>query len=110
MSRHEEQPWPPDKATRYVRALASTDFDLFFTKHARERLFERGLIVSDALHVCQNGTVFEQAVGATQSGLFKYQIECETPNSEGRTVRLVAIPDTREPAIKIVTVMWVDGT
>ena len=109
---HEKQPWPPPEATRRIRTLSQDPGpdDFIYTSHAKEQLLERGLIVSDVLYVCQHGTVHESAKKATRAGLFKYQIECVTPNSEGRTVRAVVIPDLRQPTIKIVTVMWVDGT
>ena len=109
---HEKQPWPPPEATRQIRALSQDPGpdDFIYTSHAKEQLLERGLIVRDVLYVCQHGTVHEAAKEATRPGLFKYQIECVTPNSGGRTVRAVVIPDSRKPTIKIVTVMWVDGT
>ena len=108
---HERQLWSPPEATRQIRAMSRrADLDFIHTEHSRERLLERDLIISDVIYVCQNGTVGDPAEDASISGLFKYQIECTTPNSNGRSVRLVVIPDLREPAIKAVTVMWVDGT
>lgn len=44
----------------------------------------------------------------TRDGLFKYAIECETPNSFGRVVRVVVIPSSAGTGLKVVSVMWVD--
>lgn len=68
---------------------------------------ERKLLMGDILHVLKNGYVFEDGQPTTQAGCFKYRIECTTPNSGGRTVRVVLIPSSSD-AIKIVTVMWRD--
>ena len=81
-----------------------------YTAHAKVRMRERGLLVSDVLHVLANGTVYENAEPATRDGFFKYQIECPTPNSNRRSVRLVVIPSPTSTAIKVATIMWVDGT
>jgi hypothetical protein len=65
---------------------------------------DRGLIMGYVLHVLKNGFVFEQGKAATQSGCFKYEMECTTPNSAGRTVKVIVIPSSTN-ALKIVTVM-----
>ena len=81
-----------------------------YTAHVKDRMRERGLLVSDVLHVLANGTVYENAEPAARGSLFKYQIECPTPNSNRRSVRLVVIPSPTNATIKVVTIMWVDGT
>jgi hypothetical protein len=55
----------------------------------------------------KTGFVYEEPEPSTREGHYKYQIEGSTPNSEGRMVRAVVIPDGN-CAIKIVTVMWKD--
>ena len=45
---------------------------------------------------------------STVGGLFKYVIEGISPNSSGRVVKVVVIPDLSEKHIKVVTVMWKD--
>ena len=67
----------------------------------------RGLIMGDVLHVLKTGFVYDQAQESTKKGVYKYCMECNTPNSGRRTVRIVVIPST-ENAVKIVTVMWKD--
>lgn len=71
----------------------------------RARMLERGLIVGDILHVIKNGFVYEEGEPSTRPGLFRYRMECVSPNSHGRTVRLVIIPSENH-SIKVVTVMW----
>ena len=101
----EEQPLEPAAATTRIRRLAGPELRLRYTKHAKDRMMERGMIIGDILHVIKNGAVRRPGEPSTRPGLFKYQIECVTPNSNGRTVRLVVIP-SENGAIKIVTVMW----
>lgn len=100
--------WSPADATKRINHCAKRDdFQLSWTFHAKERLNERELIVADVLHLLRSGFVYEGPEEASRDNFFKYKIEGTTPNSEGRTVRLVIIPDGRS-AIKIVTVMWRD--
>ena len=68
---------------------------------------ERGLVVADIRHLLSFGFVYDEPEEASREGFFKYTIEGTTPNSDGRTVRLVVIPDGRS-SVKIVTVMWKD--
>jgi len=68
---------------------------------------ERDLIMGDVIHVLKHGFVLEEGQPSTQTGLFKYRMQCTTPNSGGRLVCVVVIP-TQACAVKIVTVMWVD--
>ena len=108
---HEVKPWRPGEATRRIREKVRTgDIELSYTQHAKERMSERGLLIGDVIHVLKNGTVYEEAEPTTRDGLFKYGIECHTPNSGRRSVRLVVIPSPMSRSIKVVTVMWVDGT
>jgi len=100
--------WKPADATKHINACARRDdFTISLTLHAREQMAERALIVGDVTHVLKNGFVYDDPEKATREGYFKYHIEGVTPNSGGRTIRLVVIPSGRH-AIKIVTVMWRD--
>lgn len=104
------KPMTPAQATRHIREkLKSGHVDLDFTSHVKTRLEQRGLIMSDVLHVLKHGTVYEEAEPTTRDSFFKYKIECTTPNSGGRSIRLVVIPSPSS-YIKVVTIMWVDGT
>ena len=101
-------PWKPADATKHINECARRDdFTISLTLHAREQMAERGLIMGDVKHVLKTGFVYDEAKESTQEGFFKYRIEGTSPNSEGRTVRLVVIPNGRH-AVKIVTVMWRD--
>ena len=104
------QPWPPGVATDKIRNLAARDMcDLAFTRHAKERMLERGLIIGDVFYLLRHGYVYEDPEKTSDLNLWKYRMEASTPNSEGRTVRIVVIPDARKRgALKVVTVMWVD--
>jgi hypothetical protein len=73
-------------------------------------LGERHLIISDALYVLKNGFVYDDAVNSSVSGLYKYKVESQSPNSGARHLRVIAIPDDMSCQIKIVTVMWRDET
>jgi hypothetical protein len=100
--------WTPAKATEEIRKLAQQDFNFCWTNHFREQLDARGLVVGDVTHVLKNGFVYEDAEPSTRKGFFKYKMECTTPNSGRRVVRVVVIPQLKPPEFKIVTVMWVD--
>lgn len=76
------------------------------TFHAKEQMLDRGLIMGDVLHLLKGGFVYDEPEAATR-GHFKYRVEGTTPNSDGRTVRVVVIP-SGDCHIKIVTVMWRD--
>jgi len=102
-----DEPLEPPAAIRFIRGLYGPSLNLRYTKHARERMLMRGLIVGDILHVIKHGFVYEKGEHSTRPGLFRYQMESVTPNSNGRTVRLVLIPSPN-CSIKIVTVMWAD--
>ena len=102
------RPWRPADATRRIRDKVTPALQLMLTRHAKDRLQERDLLISDVLHVLRQGTVYETAEPATRPGLFKYQMERTTPNSNGRSVRLVVIPSPTNATIKVVTIMWVD--
>ena len=103
-------PWPPSKATSMIRQYARGKFDISYKRHAVERMDERGLIKSDVLHVLKNGFVYAEATPAKTMGYFRYAIEGSSPNSGGRTLRIIVIPSLRRAEIKVVTIMWVDET
>ena len=108
MSKYDE-PWGPGVATEQIRMLAQNKLlNITYKMHARIRLSERGLIISDVLHVLKNGFVYAEALPATREGCFRYAIETSTPNSGGRSVRIVVIPAKIGCLLKIVTVMWID--
>ena len=104
-----EGPWSKKAATENIRAMArSKRFGVHYKLHAMERLSERGLITSDILFVLKNGFVHADAVKSTREGYHKYAMESRSPNSGGREVRVIVIPDYKTCTVKIVTVMWVD--
>lgn len=100
-------PFEPGSATKFIRSKVTDALDLRLTGHAKDQMLERGLIVGDVLHVLKFGTVFDKAQESTQMGLYKYKMQCTTPNSNGRGVAVVVIPGGANE-LKIVTVMWVD--
>jgi len=104
------QPWPPTIATEKIRAMArNDDLDIAWTKHALERLGERGLIAGDVHYVLKHGFVYEEPQAGKVAGYFKYRMEARTPNSGNRTVGVVVIPDKGgHCSLKVVTVMWMD--
>jgi hypothetical protein len=103
----EDEPLDAAAATEFIRALSGPSLDLRYTEHATSRMLERDLIVGDVLHVLKHGFVFEPGEASTRPGLFKYRMQCITPNSNGRTVKLVLIPSPN-CSVKVVTVMWAD--
>ena len=102
------EPWSPAEATRRINQKArDSSFSVALKGHAEEQIIARNLLIGDVLQVLQNGFVFEDPEPAREKGAFRYRVEGKTPNSGGRTVRVVVIPSPT-PAVVIVTVMWVD--
>lgn len=97
----------PGQATEHIRSKVCPELTIRWTKHAKEQMDERGLIMGDVLHVLKNGFVYDAGEPATGTGYFRYAMECTTPNSGGRTVIVVVIP-ALSCELKIVTVMWKD--
>lgn len=106
------QPWKPGDATQIIRRIVRDPTCSFsYTAHVKERLAERNIIMSDLLFALKNGFVYEIPTDADQStiqGFYKYKVECQTPNSGSRTLRVVAVPDNKSCQIKIITIMWRD--
>jgi hypothetical protein len=69
---------------------------------------DRSLTIGDVLYILKNGFVHAEAEPATTYGFFKYLMECSTPNTNNRSVRIVVIPSPSKQEVKIITVMWVD--
>jgi hypothetical protein len=105
----DDQPWAPAKASIRINEIARNKHcDFSYTKHAKERLDERGLIASDVLYVLKNGHVYTEPEASTLEGFYKYKMECQSPNSGARFVRVVVVPDGKSCQIKMITIMWRD--
>jgi hypothetical protein len=104
-----KQPWSAAEATRLINEIAKNkQCDFARTKHSVERMSERGLIMSDLLFVLKNGFVYGEAKESTIKGLYKYEVEGQSPNSGSRILKVVAIPDYSSCQLKVVTIMWRD--
>lgn len=100
------QPWLPALATQIINKKArDAAFSLAWTDHAKERFEQRDIIMGDVLHVLKWGTVYDTPRPGTDHGSFKYRIEGVSPNSMGKTLRVVVIPQPT-PALVLVSVMW----
>ena len=108
MSNGDGGPLKPARATEVIRNIARGDPKMDWKAHAREQMLARDLLVGDAMHVLKFGFVHEEAEPASQNGFYKYRMEYATPNSNGRSVRVIVIPSVQQKALKVVTVMWAD--
>ena len=87
------QPWSQKDATDNIRAIvAHKSLSLTYTLHAKEQMAERDLIIGDINYVLKHGFVHTYAQHSTRKNFYKYRIECRSPNSNKRTVRIVVIP------------------
>lgn len=102
-----DEPLSPADATESIRSLIGPDLKLHWTKHAKEQMKKRGLIMGDVLHILKHGFVYDEGEQSTSGVWYKYKMECTTPNSGGRTVKTVVIPSNNN-LIKIITLMWKD--
>lgn len=109
MKNRPTEPWEPVDATYSLREMArSPVFSIAYKLHATERMQERGLIVSDLLFLLKNGHVRLKAEKSTSVGYYKYCIDGCTPNSGGRELRAVVVPNFNDCKLKLVTFMWKD--
>ena len=100
--------WSAGDATKNINRCAQGDaLALSWTVHVRDQMADRDLTMGDVRHVLKRGFVFDAPRPATRPGFFKYLIESTTPNSDGRRVGVVVIPDGKAQ-MKLVTVMWRD--
>lgn len=99
----------PGEATETIRRIArSRSLTLAYRLHAMERLAERGLIISDILFALKNGFVYTPGTPAKKEGLWRYCVECRTPNSGSRTIGVIVIPKHDVLCLTVITVMWID--
>jgi hypothetical protein len=109
MNCRRNEPWTPTNATYALREIGSHPaLSLAYKVHATQRLTQRGIVISDVLYLLRKGFVYSEAITATQRGYYKYVIESVTPNSAGRQIAAVVLPNANTMSIKIVTVYWVD--
>lgn len=101
--------WTPSEATKFIREIArSKELTISYKLHAKQRMSERDLIVSDVLFALKNGSCLRDPLPTTRAGFNKYEMICLSPNSSRRQVRVVVVPMKDSNYLKIVTVMWVD--
>jgi hypothetical protein len=103
---NDQGPLSPTRATEMIRRIARGNPDLLLTGHAKQQMVERDLWTSDILYVLSFGFVYEIGQPATRAIYFKYKMENSTPNTNGRALRVVVIPNGNK--LKIITVMWAD--
>ena len=88
--------WSPKTATREITKIAtSKKMTISYCLHAKERLAERNIIISDVLHVLRYGIVQQDPQPSTREAFNKYLVESKSPNSENRTIGVVVIPDSK---------------
>lgn len=102
------EPWSPAQATERIRSIAGGEHSLSYKRHALDQMNERGLLTGDILYLLKNGFVYVDPEESTRKPYWKYQMQCRTPNSNNREVRVVVIPDWKRKGFKLITVMWAD--
>ncbi len=103
------EPWSAQQATDRIRAMAKMDdLSVTFSEHATDQMLDRDLILSDVLYVMKNGFCYDRGVATERLDHFKYAIECDSPNSGRREVRVILKPALYRRHVKIITVMWAD--
>jgi hypothetical protein len=86
--------WSPVEATKRINGCAShDDFELCQPVALDSTMADRGLITGDLLHLLKTGFVYEEPVSSTRDGYFKYTVEGTTPNSNGKSLAAIVIPD-----------------
>ena len=103
--------WGIAEAERRIHSYVvrgNDEFELAYTRHAKHRMVERDIVVSDLMYILARGHIVEEPTESTQPGYCKYKICGKSPNSGTREICLIVIPDPGKPAAKVVTVMWRD--
>ncbi|MCY4337312.1 MAG: DUF4258 domain-containing protein [Gammaproteobacteria bacterium] len=110
MQKRKSPCWSAKTAERHIRAYSqkSSGFELAYTIHAKERIEERGIIISDVVHILVHGHIDDEPETSSRPGYCKYKICGKPPNSGHREICLVIIPNPDKPAVKVITVMWKD--
>ena len=106
----------PDNIKKVLHSLLYLNGGkLHLSIHAKERMAQRSITMSDLLYLLKNGHVEPEREKATlpnknweQHKLWKYTITGYTPNSENRELQSIMIVPDAKGGIKIVTVMWKD--
>jgi len=103
----EEQPWDNETAARYIRQMARNgDLELNKTRHAEQRMSERGIDDKELRYVLRNGDVIGEPEPCPQAGLFKYKIQAQMPKRGAYVIRAVVVPYLETLCIMVITVMW----
>ncbi len=86
--------WSPVEATKRINDCARRDdFGLCQSMSVISSLADFGLDSGDVLHLLKTGMVYDDPDTSTRDGYYKYSIEGPTPNSNGKSVSAVVIPD-----------------
>ncbi|MFZ2031909.1 MAG: hypothetical protein WAU68_16480 [Vitreimonas sp.] len=101
--------WEPAEATARINECAGRDdLDLWPVLWVLAWLEQQPIIMGDLLHLLSTGYVYDEAVETSMAGLyFKYTVEGPTPNSNGRTLTAVVVPNGGRK-IKVCSVEWKD--
>jgi len=93
----------PEEATARIREIAKGVYRLELAKSVSAVLGKQ-LIMSDILHVLENGEVTTSAEKSSMPGIFKYVMECGTPNHPNSNLRLSVII-SKAAWIKVCTIL-----
>jgi hypothetical protein len=98
--------WTPAEATARINECAGRDdLDLWPVIRSLAWLEEQAIIMGDVLHLLSTGYVYDEGVESSVPGCFKYTIEGPTPNSNGRTLTAVVVPNGGRK-IKVCSIEW----
>ncbi|GLQ15872.1 DUF4258 domain-containing protein [Maritalea porphyrae] len=93
------------KMAEEIRRLASNSENVFWTKHARERMIERGIPVMTAHKVLREGQVYGEIMPGQNENEWKAKM---VRNAKGnRDVGVVCVVK-REDRLVVLTVEWED--
>ncbi len=84
------------------------DFELTISRHAKRRMWQRGINETDVLYVLEHGYIETVDSSDSQETLCKCMICGYTPRSGSRKVCLVAVVGESKPSVQLITAMWED--
>jgi len=84
------------------------DLDLVLTRHAQDRMGERGFSTFDILEVLRTGFVHDSSQPGRTPSAFVYAMEARALADSRRVVRVIVSVDHALSRMKVVTVMFAD--
>jgi hypothetical protein len=93
-------------AEERIRTLAAETFNIALTRHAKEQMALREIVIEDVYRILLHGSVEKPPV-KTRESEWKCNVEKKI---KGQRVAVVVTAIMRDEYLEVITVMWKDGS